>query len=801
MSTAERAQRVADIVEEALERASAEHAVFLDRACDGDAALRAEVESLLGYRAQAETFIEQPAIAANADLLVDGQGEFAPGHMIGPYRMLSLLGAGGMGEVHLAEDTSLGRQVAIKLVQRGFGRAHLIRHFHHEERILAALNHPNIARLYGAGVTDDGTPYFVMEYVAGEPLDSYCDARQLGAPERLQLFRKICSAVAYAHQHLIIHRDLKPANIRVTPEGEPKLLDFGIAKLLEDNDAAAIGQTVTLAGAMTPEYASPEQIRGEAMTTASDIYSLGVVLYELLTGRKPYLLTSHSADEISRAITTQSPVRPSQAVIERAKQIPPVPPSAISNPKLLRGDLDNIVLMALRKEPERRYSSVALLAEDIRRHLDGLPVIARKDTLRYRSTKFVRRHRLAVAGAVVLLVTLIGGIIATNRQAHRAEQQRALAERRFAEVRRLANSLVFELHSAIENLPGSTTARELLVRRALEYLDSLAREAQDDVSLQRELASAYVRIGNAQGNPNNANLGDTAGALRSYGEALRISQILLVMRADDLQATRSLGVALEKLSEVQSASGDVAAAVESARRSLSAFKTIADANPSDAAAQRSLAISYMKVGDVAGNPNFPNANDAPGALAHYRTSLEILQALHAAEPANTGLERLTGVLQERIGTMLMHEGKTAEAQQSYLQSQQIRLRLAAAQPDNVEFVRDAAIAHEKVASVQTALGEDAAALASRRQSLQIFEQLARADAKNVQAQQSLAISHLHLADLLATDPAAREEALQHYRRGLDALESLQPAGGLPAKARDTAQLLRQRIATLENAPR
>jgi eukaryotic-like serine/threonine-protein kinase len=799
MSTVDRAQRVADIVEEALERDGTEQRALLDTACAGDPALRAEVESLLGFRGQAETFIEQPAIEANAELLADSLGELTPGDAIGPYRVVSLLGEGGMGEVYLADDTSLGRQVAIKLVKRGFGRANLIRHFHHEERILATLNHPNIARLYGAGMSEDGTPYFVMEYVEGERLDQYCAVRRLGVPERLQLFRKICSAVAYAHQHLIIHRDLKPANIRVTPDGEPKLLDFGIAKLLQEDEAASLAQTVTVAGAMTPEYASPEQIRGDPMTTASDIYSLGVVLYELLTGRKPYRLTSHSPDDVSRAITTQSPVRPSQAVLERAKQIPPVSPSEIANPRLLRGDLDNIVLMALRKEPERRYSSVALFAEDIRRHVDGLPVLARKDTLRYRSAKFIRRHKLAVAAAAVLLLTLLAGIVATTWQAQRAEQQRALAERRFAEVRRLANSLVFELHGAIENLPGSTAARELLVRRALEYLDSLAREAHGDTSLQRELAAAYVRIGNAQGNPNNANLGDTAGALRSYRESLAISERLLAADSTDLQARRSFGVALEKLSEVQSASGEVAAAVQSARKSLEAFKSIAEANSKDAAAQRSLAISYLKVGDVSGNPNFPNANDTAGALASYRSSLEILQALHAADPASTQLDRLVGVLQERIGTMLLHEGRIDEARESYLASQEIRERLAAAQPENAEFVRDTAIAHEKIANVQSAAGDRAAAIVSRRKSLEIFDQLARADLKNVQAQQSVAISHMHLADLLASDEAARNEALQQYRRGLEVLEAAQARAGLPAKARDTAAMLRQRITALESA--
>jgi serine/threonine-protein kinase len=420
-----RTERLAEIVEAALERDAADWPSFLDEACDDDVVLRREVESLLGYQKEATDFIEAPAYASAAGFLAEESGELKPGDMLGEYKILSLLGEGGMGEVYLAEDSNLHRQVALKLVKGGLGRAGLIRHFRREERILAALTHPNIGRLYGGAVTQNGVPYFVMEYIAGERLDHYCDARELKLSERLQLFRKVCSAVSYAHQHLVIHRDLKPANIRVTAEGEPKLLDFGIAKLI-DPETASIGEaTMTLQSVMTPEYASPEQVRGEEVTTASDIYSLGVILYELLTGHRPYYLKSRRPDEVARAITEEGPPRPSTAIARDE----PHSPFANRNPKSLRGDLDNIVLMAMRKEPARRYASVAQFSEDIRRHAEGLPVLARKDTVGYRSAKFIRRHRVSVVAAALVMMAIIAGLIAALWEARQARAQRDVAQR------------------------------------------------------------------------------------------------------------------------------------------------------------------------------------------------------------------------------------------------------------------------------------------------------------------------------------------------------------------------------------
>ena len=496
MTAAEKQQRVAEIVEAALERQPADYRSFLDGACGNDAGLRSEVESLLQFREDAQNFIETPAFETNAEALLEESGELRIGERVGAYEILALLGEGGMGEVYLAQDHSLGRRVALKLVKR-FGGKDLIRRFRQEERILAALNHPNIARLYGAARTENEVPYFVMEYVEGERLDDYCTARQLPVSDRLRLFQKICAAVAYAHQHLVIHRDIKPANIRVTPEGEPKLLDFGIAKLVDD-DAGGAQQTMTLLRVMTPEYASPEQVRGAAISTATDIYSLGVLLYELLTGRKPYRLTTSTPEEIARAVVDQVPDRPSTALTRRAGTAEAVAIDA----KSLRGDVDNIVLMALRKEPARRYVTVGQFSEDIRRYLEGRPVLAHKDTLSYRAGKFIRRNKIQVAAAGVVLLTMLGGIIATAWQANHATRQARIAAEERDRARKQARK-ADRLNDFLQNILGFSDPtwlsanpqrnRDATIADALEQAGQrAARELADEPEV---LAAVHFTIG------------------------------------------------------------------------------------------------------------------------------------------------------------------------------------------------------------------------------------------------------------------------------------------------------------------
>ena len=474
----DRAERVAQIVERALEVSGEERADLIRDRCGDDDGLRSEVESLLKFQAKAHQFIETPAYQSVAQSVVDAVAGLRTGQTLGHYKILSLLGEGGMGEVYLADDTALGRKVAIKLVKTGLGTADVIRHFRNEEQILASLTHPNIARLYGGNVTPEGVPYFVMEYIEGSRIDDFCRDQQLSTRQRLELFRKVCAAITYAHQHLVIHRDIKPGNIRVTPDGEPKLLDFGIAKLLDPEANTIVEQTMTLAAVMTPEYASPEQARGERMTTASDVYSLGVVLYELLTEQKPYQVESRTPANLVRAIAEQEPTRPSTAVTRIG---------GVS--KSLRGDLDNIVLKSLRKEPERRYASVGQFSEDLRRHLEGQPVIARKDTLGYRASKFVARNRAAVAAGALVLLAIVGGLIAALWQAQIARQQRDVADHEKLTAQRINTFLQEMLGAAAPEVKGVDV-------KVTDILGEASRHAKADAATQPDvMADVLLTLG------------------------------------------------------------------------------------------------------------------------------------------------------------------------------------------------------------------------------------------------------------------------------------------------------------------
>ncbi len=490
---------------------------MLEERCEGDAALRQEVEALLAADARATSFGEQPAFVLPEDLFPEENKEQLTGRRFGVYQVIREIGRGGLGAVYLAAraDDEYRKEVAIKLIRRGLDTDDILQRFRTERQILAQLDHPNIARLIDGGTTDDDLPYFVMEYVKGEPINAYCEVHSLKLGERLELFGKVCAAVTYAHQNLVVHRDLKPSNILVTPEGEPKLLDFGIAKLLTADDEM-LTQTAPGLRAMTPDYASPEQIKGDKITTASDVYSLGVLLYELLTGQRPYRLRTSTSDEISRAITEQEPERPSTAVARGDGN----PNSQSPNPKL-RGDLDNIVLMALRKEPERRYSSVAQFSTDIRRHLEGRPVIAHKDTFKYRATKFIRRNTIAMAAAALLLLTLLGGIVTTAWQAQRATQQARLA----AEQARLADeqarvasaardraqresAKAQSINTFLQNILGSSDSTWLAAnargnaheRTIADAIDEAERRAGTELADQPEvLAAVQFSIGRIYG--------------------------------------------------------------------------------------------------------------------------------------------------------------------------------------------------------------------------------------------------------------------------------------------------------------
>jgi eukaryotic-like serine/threonine-protein kinase len=481
----DRWQRIDELFQAALECEPERRAAFLEESCNGDESLREEVESLLAADRSGD-FTHSTAYQDGVRLL-ESRRELA-GRRIGPYRLIREIGYGGMGLVYLAarDDATFDKQVAVKLIPRGLDTEHVVERFRGERQILANLDHPNITRLLDGGTTDDGLPYLVMEYIAGEPIDRYCDARGLNLVERLKLFQAVCAAVQYAHQNLVIHRDIKPANVLVTADGVPRLLDFGIAKLLNPKPARE-GDVATMTGAafLTPVYAAPEQMRGGVITTASDVYSLGVLLYELLTGHRPYGRALSSPAEVERAICEEEPRKPSLAVTKH-EEVNGRETTPERLRRTLQGDLDTIVLMALRKEPHRRYASADQFSEDISRHLKNLPVIARPDTRGYRLRKFVRRNRAGVVAATIVVFTLTGGLAATLWQAHVARQQRDLARVEQAKADRIKAFLKDMLAFSSPDYTSPNPKKNQDVKVA-EVVDGAARRAEAELADQPEV--------------------------------------------------------------------------------------------------------------------------------------------------------------------------------------------------------------------------------------------------------------------------------------------------------------------------
>ncbi|HUB82000.1 MAG TPA: serine/threonine-protein kinase [Bryobacteraceae bacterium] len=470
----------------------------LDRQCKGDHELHREVLKLVR--------------AYDAERAAAAEGNASPsGARFGAWQTMRMVARGGMGEVWLARraDGEHEQRAALKILSPYLAAPDSLDRFRRERQLLARLEHPNIARLLDGGRSPRGEPYLVMEYVDGVRLDRYCDQHRLSIPQRLQLMIKVCAAVNAAHQYLIVHRDLKPGNILVTEGGEPKLLDFGIAKMI---DAEAGGErTATVNQFLTPTYASPEVLRGEPATVASDVYSLGVLLYELLAGCRPFEMFGVTpAAEWERAVRDTAPSRPTRLTEAAAEK------RSTTSARLrqtLAGDLTTILEKALRHEPAQRYQSAERLAEDLQLYLSNRPILARPQTVRYRAAKFVARHRWPVGLAAMALVGAALGVVSTVAE-------KRVAERRFEEVRRLAHYVLFDLYDDVSNLSGSARVRGEMARRATDYLNTLSREAKSDRGLRLELAEGYLRLGDIQGNMFRTNLGDTRAALATYQKGL-----------------------------------------------------------------------------------------------------------------------------------------------------------------------------------------------------------------------------------------------------------------------------------------
>jgi non-specific serine/threonine protein kinase/serine/threonine-protein kinase len=666
-----------------------------------------------------------------------------------------------MGAVYLGEraDAQFEMRVAIKLIKLGMDTDAVLQRFRHERQILACLEHPNIARLLDGGTTGEGAPYFVMEYVDGQPIIEYCRARGLSIDDRLDLFRQVCAAVAYAHQNLVVHRDIKPSNILVTPERIPKLLDFGIAKLLDADGGDVAVATEFGRQAMTPRYASPEQLRGDRVTTVSDVYALGVLLYELLADACPYEVAGKSVDEIRTIVADTELLKPSAIAARRGDH---------ATSRRLRGDLDTIVITAMRIDPVERYASVALLAEDIRRHIEGLPVVARGDSWTYRMSRFVRRRKLGVAAAAAIALSLVGGVVATAWQARVARAERARAERRFNDVRKLANSVLFDYHDAIEALPGATAVRERLVRDALAYLDSLAAEASGEPALQRELAAAYERMGSVLGKPYAASLGNVKGALDSYQKALRIREAMVSADPRSPQNRRELADSHRQLGWQLLATTGTDAAREHFRQAIAIYSKLVVEYPGDGAVRLALARTYNQLGSL-----LEDRGDLSGALENERRALALLTELHSASPGEREIRTTLSTTYDYIARSLFLGGETAAALENNRLALELRAALASEDSTNATFRRMLAISYQNDGDFRSQSGDAAGAFASFRRKLAIDEELLAADPANGQAHGDLAYSHYRLADILMAQ-GMHAEALVHYRRAADEFEP--PAG-------------------------
>jgi serine/threonine protein kinase len=709
-------QRIKEVFAAVSEVEPANRAQLLGEMCGADSFLHEEVRSLLAAQDEAENIIEKNAF--NFESLTKSNVKNYHGKQFGNFQIIREIGQGGMGAVFLAErnDGEFNQKVALKIVRQSILDNETERHFRREREILASLSHPNIARLHDGGVSGHGEAFLAMEYVEGENLLDFAESNKLSVKERLELFLKICAAVSYAHRNLTIHRDLKPSNILVTRDGEPKLLDFGLAKILDEN-LSDQNQTATVFRAFTPAYASPEQILGKKVTIATDVYSLGVVFYELLTGKKPFHFEGKSLEEIIQTISDSEPTAPSEISNFKSRT------TAKLNPQL-KGDIDNIALKSLQKEPDRRYVSVEEFANDIERHLGGLPILARPATFSYRASKFFRRNKIAVSAAAIVMLSIITGLIFTLWQANETRKQRDRAEKRFNDVRKLSNSLLFEITPRIERLQGSTEAREILVKRALEYLDSLAAESQTDPQLQSELASAYEKIGDLQGNPQKPNLSDFTGAIESYEKAAQIRQAL----PESDENLSLLAKNFLQLSAVRYVQSDFKDAIQNSEESLKIYEYLTAKSDSPA-----IKNDFLEA-QIDNAQIYADSHQYPTAIPLFEKTL---QAIDRADPLSKEILRLRVKAETLYACALSWNEQQAQAES------EIQKTLAAAEKLLAEYPNDAAVKKQVwrtfsntsliYETVNNQISFDFAVKA-----LQIAESAVAADASDVQAKQNLA---------------------------------------------------------------
>ena len=670
----DRWRRVEDLFHQALERDEPARGRFLNEHCHGDPELRREVDQWLAADAHAPAHLA----AAVGDAVRSLHTGLAPGARMGPYEILALQGEGGMGSVYRARrsDDVFHKEVAIKVVRRGMDSDAVVRRFQRERRILARLEHPNIARVLDGGSTGEGQPYLVMEFIDGVAITDYCRAQALDLRARLALFIPICSGLAHAHDNLVVHRDIKPGNILIDRTGTPKLLDFGISTLLQAEGLESEGSSTQTITALTPQYASPEQVQGEVPTTRADVYSLGTVLYEVVTGVRAHQIDKLTPKAIDEAVAVHDVALPSTVAGDTRLA------------RRLTGDLDNIVMRALQKDPNRRYESAAALATDIRRYLDDLPVHARPDARLYRIGKFVKRHRTLVSATAAVFVALTVGIAVAVRQARVAEQ-------RELQVRSLAKVFLFDVHDKVRDLPGATATRQFIVETAVRYLDALAGSAPSEPEVLRELAAGYTRVGDIQGGDSRgANLGHLDAALVSYRKAAHTLDTLIERSPSDRLAAMDRLRVQDQISEVEAGSigllkalPSVAAAVEIGRALLARY-------PGDREMRQLVADVVMSAGQ-----RQRLGGDLDASLALTTEALTILRDLKAGAPGNRELLALVATGEAAVGMTQARLDNLQEALAHYQRAATQNEELLAIDPQSVDVRRNLAVDYGHVGDV------------------------------------------------------------------------------------------------------
>jgi tetratricopeptide (TPR) repeat protein len=666
-------------------------------------------------------------------------------------RILYELHRGGQGVVYAAVQESTGRRVALKLLLGGrLSSTIQRRRFEREVDLAASLTHPNIVKVFDRGDAPSGEPYYIMELVEGVPLDAYLRERDPAPRQRLELLRRVADAVSYAHQRAVMHRDLKPANILIDERDEPHVLDFGLAKPAEH--AATLSPATEAGGFVgTLRYASPEQVKGDpdAVDVRTDVYSLGVILYESLAGRFPYP-EGASLSALIRSISNDAPLRP-----------------RLANPRLAP-DLETIILKAMEKDPARRYQSASELAADIHRFLRSEPITARPPTPAYQLRKLAERHKPLVGALAATFAVLLAALVAISASLVQTARARDAAQRRFDQVQSLARTFIHDIHDDIANLPGATRARERLVSTALEYLDSLAADAADDRGLALDLADAYNRVGDVQGNPDVPNLGDMPGALASYRKALDLYNAVLDDRPDDAAARRGSGLALEHTGNIQMYMGDSAEGVASFRAALATFERGAETDEPEVRFDflRDVGALRMKLG---------RALIATGADAEargaIRAGLELRADLAAGLPDRLDLQRELSQSQVSLGDELRYAGDLPGALERYLAAEAIRARIVGLQPGNATAMRDLAVVHNRIGNVHLDLEQYDLAQAAYERYHATCAALAEADPDNVAARRDLGVSLEKLADL-RYETGRLDEAVEWFGRCIAVREAL-----------------------------